>query len=152
MKVVNQVMVIQIKEIASKNELNIIIRKCDNAFDFPVHKREVYFNLLDKLFENAKVLVAYDTEILGYNAFYCNNSETKIAYISLIAVDKTKQNKHVGKALLKSCEDICINNGMRYLDLEVRKNNTNAIRFYENNKFYMTKEKEASYMMRKNLF
>lgn len=77
---------------------------------------------------------------------------TKTAYISLIAVDSTKQNKHIGQALLKGCEDICVSNGMLYLDLEVRKNNNNAIRFYENNKFYITKEKEDSYMMRKKLF
>lgn len=54
--------------------------------------------------------------------------------------------------MLKGCEDICVSNGMLYLDLEVRKNNNNAIRFYENNKFYITEEKEDSYMMRKNLF
>lgn len=77
---------------------------------------------------------------------------TKTAYISLIAVDSTKQNKHIGQALLKVCEDICVSNGMLYLDFEVRKNNNNAIRFYENNKFYITEEKEDSYMMRKKLF
>ena len=145
-------MVIEIVKSMSMENIDCIIRSCDNAFDNPVHKREIYPDLLDKLIKNAKILVAYDEEILGYNAFYCNNSITKTAYISLIAVDSTKQNKHIGTALLKGCEDICVSNGMLYLDLEVRKNNNNAIGFYENNKFYITEEKENSYMMRKKLF
>lgn len=141
-----------IDEVKSAPELYYIIKKCDNAFEEPVHQRRIYSEITDKLIKNAKILVAYDEEILGYNAFYCNNSVTKTAYISLIAVDSTKQNKHIGQALLKVCEDICVSNGMLYLDLEVRKNNNNAIRFYENNKFYITEEKEDSYMMRKKLF
>lgn len=125
------------------------MRYCDTAFSEPVHKRAIYNEITDKLSKNAKVLVAYANDILGYNAFYCNNSNTKTAYISLIAVAESKQNKHIGKRLLKSCEDICLSNGMIYLDLEVRKENISAIRFYKSNAFEFKEEKDKSYIMRK---
>lgn len=116
-----------------------------------MHEREFYKDITDKLSKNAKVFVAYAKDILGYNAFYCNNSNTKTAYISLIAVDKSKQNMRIGKRLLKSCEDFCLSNGMLYLDLEVRKNNIQARSFYEKNKFHIIDEREQSYIMRKKL-
>ena len=117
-----------------------------------MHEREFYEDITDKLSKNAKILVAYNKDILGYNAFYCNNGSNKTAYISLIAVDKNKQNMHIGRSLLESCEDICRNHGMMCLDLEVRKDNIQARSFYEKNSFHIIDEREQSYIMRKELF
>lgn len=141
-----------IDEVKSISELKYIIQKCDSAFTEPIHTIPAYNILVDKLSKNAKILVAYNKEILGYNAFYCNNSATKTAYISLIAVNRAKQNKHIGKTLLNCCENICISYGMLYLDLEVRKNNYKARRFYEKHKFYIIEDRESSYIMQKKLF
>lgn len=97
-------------------------------------------------------MYAYNGEqVLGYCAFYANDSNTNNAYISLIAVRPESQNLHVGSHLLKVCEEIAKCYGMYGCLLEVKKNNSSAIRFYKANGFVFLNECENSFLMKKQL-
>lgn len=97
----------------------------------------------DKILSKAQILCAEnDGRTAGMVAFYCNDFDSKVAYITQIAVMKSSQNKGVGGLLISKCEELSIQNGMLFLRLEVRKENLNAIKFYLKHGFEF--EKEAS--------
>lgn len=92
-------------------------------------------------------IFAYQGNVsIGYCVLYANNSETRNAYISLIAVRPEYQNLHIGKQLIETCLQIAESYGMQTCSLEVRKNNTSAIRFYQRNGFVFQEEKTDSFL------
>lgn len=137
-----------LQQISEASELDAVIRCCDGAFEKPVAQRAIYPTLLEKLYQKGKCIFAYNGKALGYCAFYANDSEWKNAYISLIAVAPECQKMHIGTKLLNDSFETMRACGMNYCLLEVRKNNANAIRFYETNHFVMIEEREECYLMR----
>lgn len=128
-------------------EIDYVIRCCDNAFNESVSNREVYVNLIDKIYQKGRFLYAHNDEILGYCAFYANDREGKKAYISLLAVAPRYQKIHIGTKLLNETLMEMRKYGMEQCQLEVRKNNLKAIRFYELNHFLIIEERNNSYLM-----
>ena len=120
---------------------------CDSAFENPVTQRITYSKILEKIHQKGKLIFAYDGNLLGYCAFYANDAERRIAYISLIAVVPEYQEMHIGTGLLKESFEIMRTYGMKQCMLEVRKNNRNAIQFYKKNRFFVIEERAESYLM-----
>lgn len=127
-KIVFQNMELEI--ISESQRKQSIINQCDEAFVNPVTQRKNYKELFEKIDANATFISAYDKETMGYAAMYCNNLETREAYITLIAVKPDYQGKHIGTALLCECEKIALQKGMKSISLEVLKTNERAISFY----------------------
>lgn len=116
----------------------------DCIFRFISQVHEEYFPKLEleydlfayseKLSSKANAIVAYKNElenvILGGAFGYCNNLETKEAYLSFFA-----KNIETPKGLATRLhEEFCVmaqEAGMRTIALEVRKTNQHAIDFYE---------------------
>lgn len=138
----------QILDISEKFSIGTIIDECDSAFDNPVTGRNSYLKLLEKIHQKGRFIFAYNGSPLGYCAFYANDTEQKRAYISLIAVAPKYQKMHIGAGLLRESFEIMRTYGMQYCLLEVRKNNINAIQFYERNQFIMVDERAESYLMK----
>lgn len=136
----------------NKNEINRIIRNCDNAFANPVAKRSIYSDLLMKIHQNGIFIYAHDDCDIGYCALYANDLETKQGYISLIAVKPEYQKMHIGKNILDNALDICRKNGMLSCVLEVKKNNMSAQKFYLANNFVFLMEQDDSFLMRCELY
>lgn len=106
---------------------------------------------LDKIINKACVLIAVNgCDIVGYCAFYMNDFTSNTVYISLIAVDKNWQGKHVGKQILDYIKMIAKINEFHKIKLEVDKENKRGILFYTHNQFYY--EKEASVNSRYMVF
>lgn len=61
------------------------------------------------------------------------------------------QKLHIGKQLIETCLQIAESYGMQTCSLEVRKNNTLAIRFYQRNGFVFQDEKTDSFFMKRDL-
>lgn len=80
---------------------------------------------------SADMMLAYNQEMLGFIAFYANNSTTRVAYITSIVVNERAQHQGVGRALMERCKSIACMRGMDYILLEVNKNNKKALEFYE---------------------
>lgn len=98
-----------------------------------------------KLLENSENYYACENgEILGYICFYANDNVTKCAYISQLCVKKGIRNKGIGSFLMNECKKLSKNSGMNKIELEVNKNNENAISFYKRNEFIYS-EKKSEY-------
>ena len=125
----------------------------DTAFtNNPVHLRPNYLELVDKISRYGIFFVAYAPDIAGYCAIYINDYDTKTAYITLIATEKSHQRMGVGKALLERCEEETLKKGFSKIKLEVKKENTNAIHFYQKNGFrFVGEATDHSFYMEKNL-
>lgn len=129
-----------------------IIKDFDSVFVEPLTQRKGFLDTLYKINTYATFLVAYGTDIKGVAAFYCNDHQTKTAYLTLIAVKKKYQLQHIGRRLLRECEEISLLSGMCFLKLEVLERNYNAIQFYCKNGFNKTEKcSESSFYMVKRL-
>lgn len=134
-----------------KNEICSIIKACDAAFEEPVSERDIYPDLLQKICRNGIFAFACQEKPAAYCAFYANDADSLTAFISLIAVKPEYQHLHIGQRLLTYCLEIAVDRGMHFCALEVKKNNSSAIRFYEKNGFVLLGERESSYLMKKEL-
>ena len=103
-----------------------------------------------KLNENGRTIVALrDGRIVGIVAGYINN---EYSYVSLIIVNENDRGLRIGKQLLYRFEQLSINNGVKFIKLEVRKNNYNAINFYKHFGYKIIGEaSDTSYYMVKDL-
>ncbi len=73
------------------------------------------------------LVVEYKKKIIGYAL---GKYEDNKFHITNIAVDRAYQSRGLGRALMKRFEDAGRRNLCRFLYLEVRKNNLQAINFY----------------------
>ena len=74
------------------------------------------------------LLVAYeDKELIGYVILYYVLEEGEIARI---AVKREKRRQGVGARMLLELEELCEDNGITKLMLDVRESNENAVSFY----------------------
>lgn len=125
-----------------------IIQECDEAFAYPICMYHNFDELFLKIDKYAEFIAVYNEDLLGYAAMYANNYESGIAYITLIAVKRKYQNKHIGKALLDECCRMAKDKGLKKIKLEVRKDNEVALSFYRKNGFKVIEEaSENSYYM-----
>ena len=116
-----------------------------------LEKGEEQREMMAQKFSNfSEFLVIYiQEEIAGFVAFYANNCVEKIAYISMIAVKKNFRQQGVGALLLKECESVARKNGMKKIKLEVLKENSTAISFYQKKGFLFSEKREdALYMIK----
>lgn len=89
-----------------------------------------------------------ESDIIGICAFYCNDFDTKTAFLSTIIIDAKQQGAGVGGGLLKCAKEYCLDQGMYYFRLEVANDNYPAIHFYEKNGFVLEckKDRYSSYI------
>ncbi len=91
-------------------------------------------------------------ENIGVLAFYANDTQNRMAYISLIGVKNSLQGKGYGKWLLENCVKMAKENKMEKIALEVDDDNQNAIMFYERNGFdFANKTQNNSQIMQKDI-
>lgn len=106
----------------------------------------------DKLYKNAFVYIVVNAEnkIIGFIAFYANDTKYKISYLTWIGILPSYQNKRIGETLLNLCIKVAKEQNMSTLKLEVRKHNDRAIAFYSRNGFYHCGEasEDSLYMMK----
>ena len=105
--------------------------------------------LAEKYHKYAKVVVLYEEEQLaGFGCLYCNDTQSRTAFLSLIAVLPCHQRKGYGNMLLSEVISIAQKEGMKQIELEVKKKNPGAIQFYKKYGFsLMQKETETSVFM-----
>ena len=130
--------ILNIERLTNTDRIRLInlITEMNNDYIPPldmVVEIEVY---AQKLLENATVLLALlDGKEAGFIAFYANDLETKVGYISSVGVLEFARGQSVGKRLIKEACHMCIRIGMESVALEVSTKNTlatNLYRFYKN--------------------
>lgn len=121
-----------IRECFDSEEKKCAISSIDDAFTISIINRENFDELFDKIDHYAEFVVAMNNEkIVGYAAFYANNTDTKEAFITLIGVDKGFQHRGIGTLLIQGCKKIAAQKGMNAIRLEVLCVDAGAQQFYK---------------------
>jgi ribosomal protein S18 acetylase RimI-like enzyme len=97
---------------------------------------------LDKL--GAKAEIVSDSiggRCRGFVAFYCNNMDTKKAFITLVLVDPRDRGLGLGKALMEFVLSVAKHRGFIACGLEVSKNNQVAYNMYLSQGFQLVEDR-----------
>ncbi len=106
----------------------------------------------EKFSRHASVLrLSCANRSIGFAAFYHNDSLTRTAYLSMIAIKPEYARRGYGIMLLKYVEGIAEASGMSCLKLEVLRTNLSAQSFYSKLGYNMFKETDDSVYMEKNI-
>jgi ribosomal-protein-alanine N-acetyltransferase len=101
-----------------------------------------------KIVNNAKIISFHERgELIAFIAFYCNDMNDKIGYMSMLAVAKEMRGKGLAINLITSSIDVLKNEGFKIYRLEVYKSNIKAITLYERFGFAIISELIFSYVM-----
>lgn len=123
---------IKIVRLTDAREIGTVMSEFkDSLYDNEVVETGVYDALAEKYAKNAYVIAALlEGVYAGYASFYCNDLNTKTAYLSMIVVKKEYQHFGIGKALMERMKTICMDKGFRAIRLEVDVNNNKARNLY----------------------
>ena len=83
----------------------------------------------------------------GFAAFYCNNFEDGVAYLTLLAVDPRDRGLGLGRALTALVLKVAKNLGFSKCRLEVRKENRNAYGMYVSLGFTIAEDRGEKYLL-----
>lgn len=90
--------------------------------------------------------------IAAFAGFYCNDTESRCAYLSMLAVDPAKTHQGLGQKILKAAMIHSQDAGMLRMRLQVRRDNAAAIRLYEKTGFQkLSTQTQDSYFMERPL-
>ena len=99
---------------------------------------------LRKLAEHAEIVADSDGgECRGFVAFYCNNLKTRQAFITSVLVAPEHRATGLGRALVTAALDRCRERGFTTCQLEVRSDNTAALKLYQSLGFAPVSERDG---------
>lgn len=119
----------------------------------PLQGEEEYVDsVTEKICENGIVYcMLLKEKIIGFFAMYVNDTVTKTAFISFIAVGIPYRGSGYGSVLLDKAVQTAKENNMKILKLEVLKDNLIAQQFYKKHGFNVVSEGENSIYLEKNI-
>ena len=97
------------------------------------------------------VVVKCNDTVSGYCAYYANDFQTRLAYITLFAIKKEMRGRGLGNLLMRYVLKCAKEKGMRRIRLEAHKDNISAIKFYFKNGFKPIDESISAFYMEKDL-
>lgn len=128
-----------------KGDLLKFLEEVNHEFSPSLDYKVVLRDYATKIQEQASVIIETDRSgICGMVVFYCNNQETKLAYISLVGVSTRARSQGIASRLVKSvCEYI---NTKEFYKIGIHSNNPSAIRIYQQLGFSIVEDEERKYM------
>ena len=98
------------------------------------------------------IVLLNDGRCVAFSSFYCNDLNKKVGYISMLAVYPGFERKGYASIMLEEIFREMKNCGMRYVKLEVLKDNIAAINLYKKYGFTICENsKDISFYMEKSL-
>lgn len=89
---------------------------------------EGYLSKIDSLSIFEKYYI--ENKLAGFVSFYCNNKESKEAFITMVLVDESYRGKGIAQKLIIEVIDIIKEQGFLKCNLEVKADNVNATKLY----------------------
>jgi ribosomal protein S18 acetylase RimI-like enzyme len=121
---------------ASATQIAEHLSRCDADFVPPLSSQVEINDYAKKITAKATRLEAWSGGILvGLVAAYCNDQQMRIAYITSVSVLKEWKGKGIARCLVKQCIEHAKVSDMRQISLETAKDNTTAIKLYEQSGF-----------------
>jgi ribosomal protein S18 acetylase RimI-like enzyme len=134
---------------SDKSSIYSHLQLCNKSF---LPHLSSYINIEEyakKLFSKAeKVEISLNDDLIALLAFY--KSEKK-AYISNFSVVPQYMKTGLAYMLFSHFTQLMMKQGIQEIHLEVKKENTKAIKFYENNAFSIFTETPTSFTLVKNI-
>lgn len=127
-------------------KLLTFLQSVNTDFHPPLTEKVNLKDYIDKILDKAQIITEINNEgiIQGLVVLYCNDEQTRKAYIPLCGVDKKHRGKGVAKSLMEKAISIVKNAG--YHTLAVHSNNPIAINLYEKLGFRIIEGDERVYM------
>lgn len=137
---------------ASEIEISEHLFRCDTNFMPPLSGRVEIKDYVHKILSKASRFEAWSNgTLVGLVAIYCNDQETRVAYITSVSVLKQWTGKGIAAHLMSLCIKDMKALGMTQVCLEVLSSNTPAIRLYKKSGFISGNTKELFMSMNLNL-
>ena len=143
-------MKIKLSRVIKYGDIVDVMNLCSDSFYDQAYNNEASIADLANKFCNYgifSIAKEQNGNILGFIAYYANDSKNKQGFISMIIVNSSFQNSGVGSLLLHDCIIKCKKAGMISLKLEVNKSNKKAISFYKKRGFVQCDESANSIFM-----
>lgn len=123
---------------ATHQQIAAHLRLCDAHFVPPLSSRVEIAAYAHKLVSHATRFEAWQQgRLIGLIAAYCNEAESRCAYISNVSVLAELQHHGVATQLLKRCLQYMNEREFAHVELEVDSRNDKAIRLYQRFGFQM---------------
>jgi ribosomal protein S18 acetylase RimI-like enzyme len=124
---------------ALREELMALMTRVLKSSDVPLLEPEGLEDYADKIARRASVLTYHDDgQLRGFIAFYCNDADTKIGFITMLMVDPAFRRKGLASVLMQAAIEAIRARGFGCCRLKVKTANFAAISFYERAGFVRT--------------
>lgn len=131
-----------------KNMIRGLLNELNEEYNPPLSSVVNISSYTEKIINNAKIISYHEMgELIAFIAFYCNDLNYKVGYMSMLAVAKEKRGKGLAMNLINSSIDILKKEGFKKYRLEVYKSNVKAITLYEKFGFVIISEINFSCVM-----
>lgn len=115
-----------------KAQLLRFFQKIDRQLPTPLSDRVELKAYAQKALAYGHILgIEKNAELICAAMFYCNDTQTKQAYLTLLGTLEGHEHQGYAGRVLAAAEARCVRAGMRALHLDTEHTNLNAIRFYQ---------------------
>ena len=133
---------------ASEAQIAEHLSLCDAYFVPPLSGRVDIGSYAHKIASKATRFEAWDRDLVGLLAAYCNDRERGVAYITSVSVLEAWQGRGIASRLLERCIEHAKEQRFQRVELEVDGGNVGAVKLYAKNGFLVNREKGAAVNMR----
>ena len=128
-----------------KQELLNFMLEVDSDFTTPMSERVDLMEYCDKLINHACISTILDGgSIAGAVAIYCNNPNSRLAYIPFVAVKADKRGKGLSRALMLGAIALAKAHGFERIGLHT--DNYVALKLYHSLGFEVVENTERKYL------
>ncbi len=107
---------------------------------------------IEKLDDRAELVVdLLEDRCRAFVAYYCNDLDTRVSFITLVLVNPEDRGLGLGEALTRFVLDTSLKRGFRACRLEVDTSNTGACRLYQKLGFVIIEERQDKFLMEASL-
>lgn len=123
-------------DMATEAELGEHLRCCDALFVPPLSNRVAIDAYAAKIFVNAKRFEAWvNGKLVGLLAVYCNHPVAACAFVTSVSVLSEWQGRGLASGLMARSIDAMRRLGFTVIELEVKRNNAEAVALYKKHGF-----------------
>jgi len=132
---------------SSDIEIGNHLFECSDSFTPPLSTYVEIDSYSTKIFtKSVRFEAFYGDKLIGLIAMYTNN-ENMSTFITNVSVYPKFIGEGIGYTLLTNCKMYIASEGLKKLSLEVKRDNTTAIKFYKKNNFIITETNKENYTM-----
>ncbi len=127
------------------------LQKCDHLFVPSLSETVDLGSYSSKIYDRAQRVEVWDNEVLiGLIAVYLNQEEGK-SFITNVSLMEEYLGMGIAGKMLNRCFDLLKEQSIESVELEVKKANHRAIKFYNKYSFIKSRESESSLFLIRNL-